>query len=430
MARILVGSVPVVGHLNPLVPIVRALCARGHEVRWYTGAKYRKKVEAAGARFVGMSFARDYDDAFIDREFPGRTKLSGLAKLKYDMKHVFIDNGEGQLLDIAAIARDFEPDALLCEAGCFGTVFYSEQSGVPVALLGVIPLARSSIDTAPFGLGLPPDRSALGHLRNRVLNFAIERVLFRDVQAHWNASRKRVGLPPTQWWLNAGERATVYLQPTIPELEHYRSDLPANVRFIGLIPADPPRDWIAPPWFRELDGMRPIVHVTQGTIANAAPDLIAPALQGLANENVVVVVATGGRSAEALGLTKMPANAHIADFLSYAELLPKISVFVTNGGYGGVQMALAQGVPVVVAGTTEDKPEVAARVASAGAGINLKTSTPKPEQVRTAVRMLLDDRRYRDRAMALAAEYARYDAISLAVEAVEDLARRGEAKIE
>src|SRR5438128_880136 len=29
MARILVGSVPVVGHINPLVPIVRALCARG-----------------------------------------------------------------------------------------------------------------------------------------------------------------------------------------------------------------------------------------------------------------------------------------------------------------------------------------------------------------------------------------------------------------
>jgi len=44
MARILVGSIPVVGHINPLVPIVRALCARGHEVRWYTGAKYRTKV--------------------------------------------------------------------------------------------------------------------------------------------------------------------------------------------------------------------------------------------------------------------------------------------------------------------------------------------------------------------------------------------------
>jgi len=72
MARILVGSVPVVGHINPLVPIARALCARGHEVRWYTGAKYRAKVEATGARFVGMTHARDYADAEVDREFVGR----------------------------------------------------------------------------------------------------------------------------------------------------------------------------------------------------------------------------------------------------------------------------------------------------------------------------------------------------------------------
>jgi UDP:flavonoid glycosyltransferase YjiC (YdhE family) len=32
---------------------------------------------------------------------------------------------------------------------------------------------------------------------------------------------------------------------------------------------------------------------------------------------------------------------------------------VTNGGYGGVQMALSYGVPLVVAGASEDKPEVA-----------------------------------------------------------------------
>ena len=43
-------------------------------------------------------------------------------------------------------------------------------------------------------------------------------------------------------------------------------------------------------------------------------------------------------------------------------LLPRTDVLVTNGGYGGVQQALAHGVPLVVAGRTEDKVEVAARV--------------------------------------------------------------------
>jgi len=45
--------------------------------------------------------------------------------------------------------------------------------------------------------------------------------------------------------------------------------------------------------------------------------------------------------------------------------------------------------------------------------------------VRDAVRALLDDQRYRARAQALQAEYARYDAIALGVELLEQLAATG-----
>ena len=422
MSRILVGSVPAAGHFNPLVPLVKALAARGHEVRWIAGSRFRARVEAAGAQFVPMRHARDYDDARIDEEFPERTRLSRIAQLKFDMKHVFIDNGPGQLRDFQDVAASFAPDVLLCEAGTFGAVFYSEQSGTPVALLGVIPLARSSVDTAPFGLGLAPDASALGRVRNRALNWTVEHVLFKDVQQHWNRNRRKLGLRETGWWLNAGELATVYLQPTIPSLEYPRSDVPGNIRFIGMIPPEPPRGWHAPSFWHELDGRRPVVHVTQGTLANAAPDLIAPALEGLAGEDVLVVVATGNRSLESLGLADAPANARISLFLPYAELLPRTAAMVTNGGYGGVQMALASGVPLAVAGASEDKPEVAMRVAWSGAGLNLRTAKPRPRDVRKAVRALLDEPRYRERAQALAREYASYDAIGLAVEILEGLA--------
>jgi UDP:flavonoid glycosyltransferase YjiC (YdhE family) len=405
---------------------VRALCARGHEVRWYSGRKYRAKIEATGAHFVPWKHARDYDDARIEREFAGRAELRGLAQLKFDMKHVFIDNGAGQARDIAEIAHGFVPDGVLCEAGTMGALFHHEASGVPLAVLGVIPLARSSIDTAPFGLGLAPSSSPLGRLRNRALNWLVEHVLFADVQRHWNATRAQLGLPPTGWWLDAGERASVYMQPTIPRLEHPRSDLPGNYRFIGMIPPDPPRDWTPPDFWRELDGRRPIVHVTQGTIANQTPRLIAPALEGLADEDVLVVVATGGPAPETLGgLRNVARNARIGTFLSYPDLLPKTSVMLTNGGFGGVQMALAHGVPVVVAGASEDKPEVATRVACSGAGLDLKTSDPTPAQVRAAVRTLLDDAQYRERARQLAAEYARYDAVDTAARIVEGLVRSG-----
>jgi UDP:flavonoid glycosyltransferase YjiC (YdhE family) len=215
------------------------------------------------------------------------------------------------------------------------------------------------------------------------------------------------------------------MQSSVPGFEYPRSDLPANVHFIGMMPAQAPHGWTPPAWWGDLDGGRPLLHVTQGTVANASPELIGPALEGLAGEDVLVVVSTGGRPVEELGLGKLPANARVGTFLSYPRLLPRTAAMVTNGGYGGVQTALSYGVPLAVAGTTEDKPEVAARVAWPGAGVNLKTAAPTPAQIRDAVGILLEDQRYRARAQALQAEYARYDALTLGAELLERLAATG-----
>jgi UDP:flavonoid glycosyltransferase YjiC (YdhE family) len=220
--------------------------------------------------------------------------------------------------------------------------------------------------------------------------------------------------------------SSLFLQPTVAGFEYPRSDLPPHVHLIGALHPDL-SSFSAPPLPAEdLPTHAPIVHVTQGTMSNVRPDLIAPALEGLADEPVRVIVATGGRSARELGLARVPANARVVPFVSYPELLPRTAVMVTNGGYGGVQLALSHGVPLVVWGTTEDKPEVAARVAWAGVGKRLVSwRAPRPREIRAAVRELLADSRTRDRARALAAEYAACDAVARAVELTEELLGRG-----
>jgi UDP:flavonoid glycosyltransferase YjiC (YdhE family) len=75
-----------------------------------------------------------------------------------------------------------------------------------------------------------------------------------------------------------------------------------------------------------------------------------------------------------------------------------VDVMVTNGGYSGVQHALAHGVPLIVAGDTADKAEVAARVAYNRCGIDLHSGTPDGEAIATAVRDLLADSDYRRQA--------------------------------
>ena len=75
-----------------------------------------------------------------------------------------------------------------------------------------------------------------------------------------------------------------------------------------------------------------------------------------------------------------------------------------------MQAALSSGVPLVVAGDTEEKPEIAAHVAWTGAGLTPKTVKPGVAQVHEAVRAVLDRPVYRQRAQELRDIYGKLDA--------------------
>ena len=49
MARFMVTAMPFSGHVTPALAVAEALVARGHHVRFYTGAAFRERVEATGA---------------------------------------------------------------------------------------------------------------------------------------------------------------------------------------------------------------------------------------------------------------------------------------------------------------------------------------------------------------------------------------------
>jgi UDP:flavonoid glycosyltransferase YjiC (YdhE family) len=74
-----------------------------------------------------------------------------------------------------------------------------------------------------------------------------------------------------------------------------------------------------------------------------------------------------------------------------------------------VLAALAHGVPLVVAGGDIDKPEIAARVAWAGAGVNLRTGRPSPRAVLRAWRSVSTDASYRANAQRIGALLREHD---------------------
>jgi UDP:flavonoid glycosyltransferase YjiC (YdhE family)/uncharacterized protein YndB with AHSA1/START domain len=428
MARYLLASSPVHGHAMPMLAIARSLVGRGHEVRMLTGARFAAPVSAAGALHVPLPPAADYDDRDPDAAFPDRTTKHGLAKLRFDLDNVFINPIPHQADALTGILSDFPADALLTEYAFLGVLplmLRPRTQRPPILCCGIIPLTLSSRDTAPFGLALAPSATGPGRLRNRALNLLTQRVLFGTNQRHIQRVLHDLDSPQlSMFFLDSIPRlADQFLQLTCASFEYPRSDLPPTVTFVGpILPTSDP-SLPLPDWWNELSSGRKVVHVTQGTIDTGdLKRLISPTIQGLSAEDVLVVVSTGGRPVTAVP-GPLPHNVRIAAFLPYDRLLPRVDVMVTNGGYGGVQYALANGVPLVVAGATEDKPEVAARVQWAGVGIDLRKGKPQPQAIRKAVRTVLETPGYRQRATRFQAEIGQYKALDAIAAALDHAAQ-------
>lgn len=425
MARFLIGTIAAAGHVNPALPIVRQLVERGHEVWWYTGQGFKAKVEATGAHHVPI---RQGIDITLPESIPKewverRDALKGFAQFKFYLKYAFIDAAVTQLQDLTNILQEFPADVLLCDVFFLGMSWLHEKTGLPWAGFGMSALPFNSSDTAPFGLGLQPNNSALGTLRNRVLNGLLNNVLMRDVNIYLDQMRRSVGLSAKrQNFFTAALSPFLYLQGTTPSFEYPRSDLPHQIHFIGTLIPSPPADFVPPAWWHDLQSAIPVVHVTQGTVATEASDLIVPTIQALTNEAVLVIVTTGGKAIKSLNLECVPANVRIEPFIPHAHLLPHVDVMVTNGGFNGVQIALANGVPLVTAGQTEEKPEICARVQWSGTGIDLKTNTPTPTQIRDAVTKMLASPSYKNNAQKFQKEISSYDSSALAANLLETLA--------
>jgi MGT family glycosyltransferase len=427
MTRILFTTMPLAGHLRPGLPIAGRLVADGHDVAWYSGATYEHLVRRVGAQVFRMSAEADVDDTALDGEL-NSGKKPGLGTLKRAIMDVFIAPIPRWVEEIDAILDEFRPDVVVAEQGFMAGPIAAERRGIRSVVFNTSPLGLSSVDAAPFGTGLLPSSSSLGRLRNRSLNWAIRSVVFAEAQRAAEQMRERLGLPPLDsyfmdWGADIADR---YLVPTVPAFEYPRSDLPGHVEFVGAFLPEGVDDWTPPAWWADvLDARaagRPVVLVTQGTIATDPRNLLLPAIEGLAGSDALVVVTTVGFDAGTV-IPDPPANVRLTDFVPFPELLPLTDVMVTNGGYGGVQLALANGVPLVVAGLTEDKMEVSARVTWSGAGVALKTDTPSPRHVQQAVATVLGDPAFRARAQELRTAYAAYPGAARAAESILELAR-------
>ncbi|MCM3920602.1 glycosyltransferase [Frankia sp. AiPs1] len=419
-APIVLAATPLTGHVQPVLNLARHLVATGRRVTVVSGSRFRPQAEAVGAAFVPLSGPADFDDRRLGELQPWLHELAPGPAFLEAMFGWFTDMAPAQNAVLQQVLAQQPDAAVLHEAAFYGT--WPQLLGAPgirprrTVGLGVFPLTLSGAELTM--MGPPPPRDGLD-VRGAAAAFNAELAAqlasatarTQEVMAGLGATAAMPVISDAQILL-----PDVFAQLTVPSFEYPRVDAPPTLRLVGALPPEPPAAWEPPSWWPELSQRR-VVALTQGTVANHdLTDLVQPTLDALAGDDVLVVAGLGRQE---VGDLRVPANARVEPFIPFDALFPLVDAVVTNGGYGGVQLALHHGVPLVVAGASEDKAAVAARVADFGVGVDLRTGRPEAAAIGQAVRQVLDQPAFRRRARDLSADYRVADPVHAILDIID-----------
>jgi MGT family glycosyltransferase len=404
--RILLASMPFDGHFLPLTGIARHLQLRGHDVRFYTGPSYARRLADLEVPHLPFRRAAEINADNLAEHFPEVEALRGPKRIAFDLEKIFFGNTRAHFEDIREIQEEFAFEALVADGAFYASYLVAERLGIPVYGIGPGPTPAPTSPTAPPPFfGLSPATGPLARLKHRVIRAMVDRTTRPGMRA-FNALLASEGLPPYEGsvfdlpW----DAATLFFQTGIPEMDFPREDWPANHRFVG--PLLPPRSTTGAGF--SFQGRRErfasVIVVSQGTVDNRDPEkLFVPALTALAGTEHLVVACTGRRHTETLRERFPQDNVLIEDWVDFDALLPHADLFIANGGYGSIMQALIAEVPILSAGKLEAKNDINARLAYRGLGFDLRTERPTPAQISAGVRRVLGDPSFKQNATRVSA---------------------------
>jgi UDP:flavonoid glycosyltransferase YjiC (YdhE family) len=392
--RAFLGAFGDPGHAFPMLALGAELAARGHDVTYETWSRWREQVEAGGMRFAP---APEYP-VFPTREQP-MSPYEAVVAAAGDSRPGFV----------AAT-----PEVVVHDVLTLAPALIAELEGVPSATLipHLYPVGEPGLP--PFGLGARAPRTAVGARLWRGFDPLVARGLERGRQ-ELNDARRRLGLEPV-WRTFGGQSTELVIVGTFPQLEYPRV-WPAHVQVVGPLLWEPGGPVVEPP-----PGDDPLVLIATSTAQDPGNRMLRAALTGLAGEPLRMLAVWNGR--EMSPPVRIPPNARVVSWLSYARSMRDCLLVVSHGGSGTLGRALASGTPVLAVPHGGDMPENAARLAWSGAGRRLPWPLLSPLTLRRAIRGALADTGLRAQAGELAAWARAHDGAARAADLVEELAAR------
>jgi len=313
------------------------------------------------------------------------------------------------------LIRSVDPDVVVADILTVAAALAAELEERPWATLvpHVLPMGEPGFPVYAVGAVRPRTAFGAGVWRlSRPLLMRGE----EQGRAELNETRARVGLAPLDY-VHGGISRRLALVATLPQLEYPRADPPPWLHVTGpLLWEQPFGEVLDPP------GDEPLVLVAPSTSQDPDHRLLRAALDGLADEPVRVLATTNRRPPRTP--IPVPPNARLVEWVSYARTMPRCAAVVCHAGHGTVARALASGTPVVACPHAGDMAENAARIRWAGLGVSLPRRFHTPRGVRLAVRRLLSDPAYAERAGAVPDWCAANDGAATAAGLLESVIQR------
>lgn len=367
--RVLISSMGLVGHINPLVPLARALVGCGHEVRWATAPDGCARVVQAGFEAFPTGITQADRWAELDRSYPEIQDLPPQQRPDALFPKLFgAISAPPALADLLPLVYEWRPDLVLNDAAELASPIAAAAVGVPHV-------------THAFGALLPEPRVRAGG---------------EEVAALWEAQ----GLEPRPY---GGLYDHLYIDIYPQSLQPPGDDHLGARLYLRPVPFAGETTERLDRTLLERTG-RPLVYFTFGTVFNDYP-AFPVALAGLREAGVGIVV-TVGPNADPEALGPQPPNVVVERYIPQTLLLPEVDLVASHAGSGTALAALSLGIPQLCLPQAADQFLNAAAIAAAGAGISITPEDVQPASVAASVARLLQDDSYRDAAHRVADEIA------------------------
>ncbi len=422
--KILFATYPSDGHVNPLTSLAVSLKKQGYDVRWYTSKFYAEKMRKLDIPLYSLNKAFDVmTEDITDLSLQIEKHKSDISKFQFVLTNVFILRGPEFYSDILEIYKSFPFDLIVADILFTAIPMIKEHLGKPVISIGVAPLVEDSKDIAPVGMGLHPPSSFFQKMKYSLIKTIAHTIVLRKLNGALKKMLSPYNIRPDKSLFDTlAHKSDLLLQSGTPGFEYYRSDLSKNVRFIGpLLPYRSESE--KTPWYDDrVTAYEKVILVTQGTVEKDVNKIIVPTLEAFKESNYLVIATTGGSETSLLKEKySLYKNIIVEDNIPFGDVMPFAHVYITNGGYGGVMLGIQNDLPLIVAGVHEGKNEICARVGYFKLGIDLRTETPTPNQIKASVTEIFFNNEYKNNVSRLNSEFKQYNPQELFLKYVNEL---------